>query len=402
MDKIRVSDLDVRGKRVLVRADLNVPLQGGRITDDRRIRESLPTIRWLIEHGARVILMSHLGRPKGKRNEEYSLRPIAERLGELLREEVRLAPDVIGPQVRALLPGLGDGDVLLLENLRFYPGEEKNDPDFAAELASLAEVYVNDAFGTSHRAHASMVGVAKHIPVRAVGFLLAKEIDYLDRAIANPKRPFIGILGGAKVSTKIRVIENLLEKVDHLLIGGGMSYTLYKAMGREVGKSLVENEAIDTAKAILEHARSLGEDRLILPVDVVAADRFADDADTIVVSADRIPPDRDCLDIGPETIRDYTQRIRSAGTVIWNGPMGVFEMPSFAKGTRAVAEALVEATRGGATTIVGGGDSAAAMKEFGLEDGVSHVSTGGGASLEFLEGVEFSALDVIPDKNESE
>ncbi|HLU46638.1 MAG TPA: phosphoglycerate kinase, partial [Planctomycetota bacterium] len=288
--------------------------------------------------------------------------------------------------------------VLLLENLRFHAGEEKSDPKFAEELASLGEVYVNDAFGTSHRAHSSMVGAAERIPERAIGFLVAKEVQYLGKALENPKRPFLAILGGPKVSTKIKVIENLLEKVDHLLIGGGMSYTLYKAMGREVGKSLVENDAIDIARGILDRARALGEDRLLLPIDVVAADRFADDADTIVVSADRIPADRDCLDIGPETIRLYRERIENAGTVIWNGPMGVFEMPKFANGTRAVAEALVEATRRGATTIVGGGDSAAAMKDFGLEDDVSHVSTGGGASLEFLEGSTFPALEIIPDK----
>jgi phosphoglycerate kinase len=398
MKKLLVSDLDVRGKRVLVRADLNVPIQDGKITDTRRIDESLPTIRWLIDHGARVILMSHFGRPKHGKDAANSLRPVADQLSQLLRKEVRLAPDSIGPAVESLLPGLGDGDVLLLENLRFHPGEEANDPAFCAALAKLGELYVNDAFGTSHRRHASMYGVAKLLPLRAAGFLLEKEIAYLGRAIENPKKPFVAIIGGAKVSGKIEVIRNLLGKVDHLLIGGGMSYTIFKAMGYEIGKSLLEADAIGLAKEILESARSYGPDRLILPSDVVAADRFADDAHTLVVPVDKIPADRDCLDIGPDTIRRYSEKIRAAKTVIWNGPMGKFEFPSFAKGTRAVAEAMVEATRRGATTIVGGGDSAAAVTLFGLESGVSHVSTGGGASLEFLEGVEFPGIEELTDK----
>jgi phosphoglycerate kinase len=397
MKKLFVTDLDVRSRRVLVRADLNVPLQGGEITDDRRIRESLTTIRWLIEHGARTILMSHLGKPEGKRLAELSLAPVAERLSELLRRDVPLAPDCIGPEVRRRLQALGDGDVLLLENLRFHPGEEKNDLAFAAELGGLGELYVNDAFGTCHRAHASIAGIAGSIPRRAMGFLVKKEVDYLGDALAQPRRPFVAIIGGAKVSSKIKVIEALLAKVDALLIGGGMSYTFFKAMGREVGGSLVEAEAMDQARGILEKATEAGDSRLFLPVDVIAADRFADDAGTAVARADAIPAGRQALDIGPETVKLYCDKVRAARTVLWNGPMGVFEMPSFARGTRAIAEALADATRSGAITIVGGGDSAAAMAAFGLDEAVSHVSTGGGASLEFLEGGPFPGLEALSD-----
>ena len=396
MDKLFVTDLDVRGRRVLVRADFNVPLSdSGEITDDRRIRESLPTIRWLVENGARVVLMSHLGRPKGTRNDTMSLAPVAEYLTQALRKEVRLAPDCIGPDVESLLQGVGEGDALLLENLRFHPGETKNDPEFSAALAKLADLYVNDAFGTSHRAHASMVGVAELLPQRAMGYLLRKELDYLGGALEDPRRPFVAIMGGAKVSGKIKVIENLLDKVDHLLIGGGMSYTIFKAMGREIGQSLLEEDALGLASSILERGRALGSDRLLLPLDVVAADSFSNDADTVVAPADAIPSDRDCLDIGPATRDVYVKTIQTAGTVIWNGPMGVFEMPTFAAGTNAVAQALADATKSGATTIVGGGDSAAAIKAAGLEDAVSHVSTGGGASLEFLEGRSFPGVEAL-------
>ncbi|MEM7263158.1 MAG: phosphoglycerate kinase [Planctomycetota bacterium] len=395
MDRKFVTDLDVRGQRVLVRADFNVPLNGDEITDDRRIRESLPTIRWLTENGARVILMSHLGRPKGKRVDSMSLAPVARHLSQELTREVRLAPDCVGPEVQAMLPGLGDGDVLLLENLRFHDAETKNDEEFAKQLASLADLYVNDAFGTSHRAHASMVGVPNQLGNGAMGYLLRKEIEYLGGALSEPKRPFVAIMGGAKVSGKIKVIETLMDQVDHLIIGGGMSYTLFKAMGREIGKSLLEEEALDLAKSILDRAASSGPDKLLLPIDVVASDDFSNDANTVIASADEIPADRDCLDIGPKTIELYSDTIRKAKTVIWNGPMGVFEMPTFAKGTNAVAEALVDATKAGATTVVGGGDSAAAIKAAGLEDDVSHVSTGGGASLEFLEGKAFPGLEAL-------
>ena len=398
MQKLFVTDLQVRGKRVLVRADLNVPLEAGRITDDRRVRESLPTIRWLTEHGARVIVMSHLGRPRGERVEELSLEPVALHLGQLLRKTVPLAPDCVGPEVKAMLQGLGEGDVLLLENLRFHAGETKNDPGFASALASLGELYVNDAFGTSHRAHASIVGAAEALHERAMGFLLRKELDYLGQALSDPARPFVAIIGGAKVSSKIKVIETLLDKVDTLLIGGGMSYTIFRAMGREIGRSLLEEDAIELATRILERAASHGSSRLVLPLDVVGADRFANDAGTIVVPADAIPADRDCLDIGPKTAELFGDRVRAAKTVIWNGPMGVFEMPRFAIGTNAVARAMADATASGATTVVGGGDSARAIKEAGLEDKVSHVSTGGGASLEFLEGRPFPGLLVLSEK----
>ena len=397
MRKLFIEDLDVRGKRVLVRVDLNVPLDdAGEITDDRRIRESLPTVRRLMSGGARTILMSHLGRPKGKPDPAFTLRPVADRLGELLRKEVPLAPDCIGPQVQKMLQALGNGDVLLLENLRFHAGEEKNDPKFVDELAALGELYVNDAFGTAHRAHASTEGVARKMKLRAAGYLLRKELDYLGRALEDPKRPFTAIIGGAKISGKIDVIEALSKKVDNLIIGGGMAYTFFRAMGREIGGSLLEPDKIDLARDLLERAKT-SRSKLLLPVDCVAADRFDDAADRRVVSADAIPPDRQCLDIGPRTIDLFSKAIVESGTVVWNGPMGVFEMPNFAVGTRAIAEALAECTRRGGITIVGGGDSAAAIAEVGLEGEVSHVSTGGGASLEFLEGKKLPGVEALSD-----
>jgi phosphoglycerate kinase len=397
MKKLSIDGLEPRGKRVLVRVDFNVPLDdAGEITDDRRIRESLPTIQKLMDRGARVILMSHLGRPKGK-DPKLGLRPVADRLGELLRREVPLAPDSIGPEVHRLLQALGDGAVLLLENLRFHPGEEKNDPKFVDALASLGEIYVNDAFGTAHRAHASTEGVARKLPVRAAGYLLQKELDYLGKALESPKRPFVAIIGGAKISGKIDVIQALLQKVDTLLIGGGMAYTFFKAMGREIGRSIAEPDKVALARKILDENRAAGGKKVLLPVDCVAADRFADDADRIVVGADAIPADRECLDIGPRTIDLFSGAIRGAKTVVWNGPMGVFEMPSFAAGTLAVARALAECTRDGGITVVGGGDSAAAIAQAGLESQVTHVSTGGGASLEFLEGKKLPGVEVLTD-----
>ena len=397
MRKLFVEDLDVRGKRVLVRVDLNVPLDDSKeITDDRRIRESLPTVRRLMAGGARTILMSHLGRPKGKPDPAFSLRPVADRLGELLRKEVPLAPDCIGPQVQKMLQALGDGDVLLLENLRFHAGEEKNDPKLVDELAALGELYVNDAFGTAHRAHASTEGVARKMKLRAAGYLLRKELEYLGRALEDPKRPFTAIIGGAKISGKIDVIEALSKKVDNLIIGGGMAYTFFKAMGREIGGSLLEPDKVDLARDLLERAKT-SRSKLLLPVDCVAADRFDDAADRRVVPAEAIPPDRQCLDIGPRTIDLFSRTIIESGTVVWNGPMGVFEMPNFAVGTRAIAEALAECTRRGGITIVGGGDSAAAIAEAGLDDKVSHVSTGGGASLEFLEGKKLPGVEALSD-----
>jgi phosphoglycerate kinase len=397
MRKLGVDDLDVRGKRVLVRVDFNVPLDdSGEISDDRRIRESIPTIRRLMDQGARTILMSHLGRPKGK-DPKLSLRPVAERLGELLRREVPLAPDCVGPEVQRMLQALGNGDVLLLENLRFHAAEEKNDPKFVEELAALGDVYVNDAFGTAHRAHASTEGVARKVAKRAAGYLLKKELEYLGRALESPKRPFVAIIGGAKISGKIEVIEALLQKVDTLLIGGGMAYTFFKAMGREIGKSILEEDKVPLARKILDENRAAGGKKVLLPIDCVAADRFADDANRIVVEADRIPADRDCLDIGPKTIDLFSGVIRGAKTVVWNGPMGVFEMPSFAVGTRAIAAALAECTDRGGITIVGGGDSASAVAQAGLESRVTHVSTGGGASLEFLEGKKLPGVEVLTD-----
>ena len=398
MQKLFVTDLDVRGKRVLVRADFNVPLQDGEITDDRRIRECLPTVQWLMENGARTILMSHLGRPGGERAEEYSLQPVAQHLGQLLRREVPLAGDCVGPEVQAKLPGLADGGVLLLENLRFHAGETANDPEFADALASLGEIYVNDAFGTSHRSHASITGVAERTSQCAMGYLLKKELDLLGGALQDPRRPFVAIMGGSKVSGKIKVIENLLDKVDRLIVGGGMSYTIFKAMGREIGKSLLETDSIPDAERILEAAEALGSDRLTLPIDILTADAFDNDATTTICDAAEIPAELEGLDIGPRTIDLYSDIISKAETVIWNGPMGVFEMPTFASGTNSVARAMAEATKRGATTIVGGGDSAAAVKTAGLSDEVSHVSTGGGASLKLLEGGDLPGVSALCDK----
>ena len=394
MSKLFLEQLDVRGKRVLVRVDFNVPFdKEGEISDDLRIRESFPTIRWLVDHGARTILMSHRGRPGGKVVSELSLEPVAAHLGDLLRKTVPLAPDCVGPEVKRKLQGLGNGDVLLLENLRFHGGEESNDPAFAAELASLGEIYVNDAFGTAHRAHASTEGVTHKISQRAAGYLMRKELEYLGKALENPRRPFVGIVGGSKVSGKIEVIEALLKKVDTLVIGGGMAYTFFKAMGREIGHSLLEEDRLEVAKRILEETR--GKGRLLLPVDCVVADRFANDADTTVVDADKLPADRQALDIGPRSVERFTQIVREAKTAIWNGPMGVFEMESFAKGTFSIAESLAAATAAGGVTIVGGGDSALAITEAGLRGQVSHVSTGGGASLEFLEGKRLPGVEAL-------
>jgi len=387
--KKTVRDIDVKGKRVLVRCDFNVPLQDGKITDDNRITASLPTIQHLLSQGGRVILCSHLGRPKGV-TPEFTLAPVAVRLGELLGQPVHLAPDCVGDEVAALVSGLQDGQVLLLENVRFHPEEEKNNPDFAAQLASLADVYVNDAFGTAHRAHASTEGVA-HILPGVAGFLIEKEIEYLGKAVENPKRPFVAIMGGAKVADKIPVINNLLPKVDKLIVGGGMAYTFFKARGWEIGSSLLDAASIDFVSQLLkDHA-----DKLLLPVDTVVAPEFKPDAPATTVDSDKLPADQMGLDIGPKTRALFSEAIAGAGTVIWNGPMGVFEFDAFAEGTKAVAEALAASA---ATTIVGGGDSAAAVEKFGLADKMSHVSTGGGASLEFLEGIELPGIAALQDK----
>ncbi|MGQ9666875.1 MAG: phosphoglycerate kinase [Anaerolineae bacterium] len=390
MNKKTVRDIDVAGKRVLVRVDFNVPLEKGQVTDDTRIRAAIPTIRYLIDHGARVILMSHLGRPKGGPSDDLRLEPVARRLSELLGKEVRYMRDCIGPEVEAAVRSLQEGEVLLMENLRFHPEEEKNDPAFAAQLAKLGDVYVNDAFGAAHRAHASTAGIAQHLPAVA-GFLMEKELTFLGKALENPERPFITILGGAKISDKIGVIRNLIPRVDRLLIGGGMANTFLKAQGYEMGDSLVEEESLDTARELLQAAG----DKLRLPVDVVIADRFDNEAQRRVVQVDAVPAGWRVLDIGPETIEAFRTELANAKTVVWNGPMGVFEFPNFAAGTFAIAETLASLP---ATTIVGGGDSVAAVQRAGVAYQITHISTGGGASLEFLEGRTMPGVAALLDK----
>ncbi|KAJ6849316.1 phosphoglycerate kinase, cytosolic [Iris pallida] len=384
--KRSVGDLkgaDLKGKKVFVRVDLNVPLDDSfKITDDTRIRAAVPTVKYLVEHGARVILSSHLGRPKGV-TPKYSLKHVVPRLSELLGINVEMANDCIGEEVEKVVAALPDGGVLLLENVRFYKEEEKNDPEFAKKLASLADLYVNDAFGTAHRAHASTEGVAKYLKPAVAGFLMQKELDYLVRAVSNPKRPFAAIVGGAKVSSKIGVIESLLEKVDSLLLGGGMIFTFYKAQGHPVGSSLVEEDKLELATALLEKAKSKGVS-LLLPTDVVVANKFSADAESKTVPASGIPDGWMGLDIGPDSIKTFSQSLDTTNTVIWNGPMGVFEFEKFAVGTEAIAKKLAELSGKGVTTIIGGGDSVAAVEKVGLADKMSHISTGGGASLELF------------------
>ncbi len=398
MNKLTVEDLDVQGKRVLVRVDFNVPQhEDGRVKDDRRIRAALPTIKYLMDHGAKVILTSHLGQPKGKPDDraKYTLRPVAERLSELLGVLVPLIPDCVGPQADAAIAAMKPGEVVLLENVRFHEGETKNDPEFASQLASMAELYVNDAFGTAHRANASTEGVAHRLKA-AAGFLMQKELQYLGAALSNPKRPFIAVLGGAKVSSKIGVVDNLLEKVDRLLIGGGMAYTFLKAQGKEIGRSLLDVDSMDYCRKVLEAHGS----KILLPVDVVVADgnpfeKGPSAVQSKVVSVNAIPPDWEGVDIGPETRKLFAEALRGAGTIVWNGPMGIFEFAEFAAGTRAMAQALAES---GAVTIVGGGESAAAVEEMGFADRITHVSTGGGASLEFLEGKVLPGVAALTDR----
>lgn len=386
MNKLSIDDVELKGKRVLVRVDFNVPLDENlNITDDIRITESLPTIKKIMADGGKAILMSHLGRPKGGPNPKYSLKPTAIRLSELLGKEVKLAPDCVGQETNAMVGAMKEGDVLILENVRFHSEEEKNDPAFAKQLAELGDVYINDAFGSAHRAHASTEGVTKFIKVSAAGYLMRKELDYLGGAITNPKRPYVAILGGAKISGKIDVINNLLNKVDTLIVGGGMAYTFYKAEGKEIGTSLLEAEKIDLAKQVLQNVKESGI-KFLLPVDVVVASEFKNDSPATVVSVDNMPADKMGLDIGPETIKLFSNELKDAKTIVWNGPMGVFEMDNFAIGTNAIAKVLADVTAKGAITVIGGGDSAAAITKAGLKDKVSHVSTGGGASLEFLEG----------------
>lgn len=394
--KKTIRDIELKGKRVLIRCDFNVPLDSNQnITDDTRIRAALPTLEYMIEHGAKVVVMSHLGRPKGKAAAEFSLAPVAVRLSELLGKPVAFADCdvVIDDAVEAKAASLKDGDVLLLQNVRFRKEETDNEAGFAKELASLGDVFVQEAFGTAHRAHASTAGIANYLPCVS-GFLIEKEVKFLGSALQNPQRPFVAIMGGAKVGDKIKVIENLLTKVDTLIIGGGMSYTFYKAMGLEIGTSILDADNIDLAKMLLEKASSLNV-KFLLPVDIVCADEFSNDAKHKTYSRDKIPSDMMGLDIGEETIKLYSEEIAKAKTVVWNGPMGVFEMENFAKGTKAIAEALAISD---ATTIIGGGDSAAAVEQFGLADKMSHISTGGGASLEFLEGKILPGISIIEEK----
>jgi phosphoglycerate kinase len=390
MNKKTVRDIDVKGKRVLMRVDFNVPMADGKVTDDKRIRASLPTIQYLLGQGAALILMSHLGRPKGGPDPEFSLTAAAEALGALLGRPVTMAPDCVGLEVEKLAKGLKPGDVLMLENVRFHKEEEKNDPAFAKRLAVLGEVYVNDAFGSAHRAHASTEGVARHLPAVS-GFLMEQELEYLGRATANPERPYVAILGGAKISDKIAVIKNLLARCDTLLIGGGMANTFLAAKGYGMADSLVEADAVATAKDILAGAGN----RLRLPVDVVIADRFDAEAASKVVDADQVPTGWRVLDIGPKTIASFGEVIKAAKLVVWNGPMGVFEFPRFAEGTFAIARLLAESS---ATTVIGGGDSASAVKKAGVAKKMTHVSTGGGASLEFLEGKALPGVAALADR----
>ena len=399
LNKKTVDDINEKGKKVLVRCDFNVPIIDGKITDENRLTAALPTLNKLIKDGGRLILCSHLGKPKGEPKPEMSLAPLAKRLSELLGREVVFAADneVVGPHAKAAVEKMQDGDVVLLENTRYRKEETKNEENFSKELASLAEVFVDDAFGTAHRAHCSNVGVTKFLSPNVVGYLMEKEINFLGNAVTSPKRPFVAILGGAKVSDKINVISNLIEKVDTLIIGGGMAYTFLGAMGNNIGKSLFEADKVDLAKEMLEKAKARGV-KLLLPVDTVVAQEFKNDTPFKTVSRGGIEDDWEGLDIGEETIKEFSAEIEKAQTVVWNGPMGVFEFENFAKGTKAIAEACAKAAGKGATVIIGGGDSAAAVNQLGFGDKMTHISTGGGASLEFLEGKELPGVFAADDK----
>jgi len=395
MNKKTIKDIEVKNKKVLVRCDFNVPQnkETGEITDNRRIKAALPTIQYLLENNAKVILCSHLGRPKGEVNQKYSLKPVAEELTKLLNKEVKLAKDVIGEDAKGLVANLQEGEIVLLENVRFHAEEEKNDAEFAKELASFAEIYVNDAFGTSHRAHGSTAGVADYLPAVS-GFLIEKELEFLGGALENPKKPFVAILGGAKVSDKIGVIENLIEKVDTLIIGGGMAYTFFKAKGYEIGTSICEEDKLDLAKSLLEKAEKKGV-QLLLPVDNKVSKEFSNDSEYIEVASNEIPEGYMGMDIGSKTIENFKEILKDAKTVVWNGPLGVFEFDKFAQGTNEVAKILGNLD---AITIIGGGDSAAAIEKMGLADKMTHISTGGGASLEFLEGKTLPGIACLQNK----
>ncbi len=397
MAKLTIDQLNLKNKKVLIRCDFNVPLnEQGEITDDRRIVASLPTIKKVLQEGGAAILCSHLGRPKGQVKEELRLTPVAKRLSELLNIEVKMAPDCIGPEVQKMKEALKPGEILLLENLRFHKEETENDPEFAKQLAQGCDLYINDAFGTAHRAHASTVGVTRYFKQAAAGYLIEKELKYLGQVIENPTPPFVAVLGGAKISGKIDVIKNLFNKVDSLIIGGGMAYTFFKAQGYEIGKSLLEEDRIEMARNILQEAQQKNIN-FLLPVDVVVADRFENEANRKIVKVTEIPEDYMGMDIGPESIALFSKVIQSAKTIVWNGPLGVFEMPNFENGTRKIAQAIAQATQNGALSVVGGGDSAAAVAKFGMEDQFTHISTGGGASLEFLEGKELPGIAALTD-----
>lgn len=397
MSKLTLTDLQLQDKKVLMRVDFNVPLKDGVITDDNRIVQALPSIKYVIEHGGLLILTSHLGRPKGEFDKEFSLKPVADHLSKLVDTKVHFATDCVGEEAKSVIDSADFGEIVLLENVRFHSGETSNEEDFAKELASHADLFINDAFGSSHRAHASVAGVTEFMDQSASGFLLEKEIKYLSESVNNPERPFVAILGGAKVSDKIGVIENLLSKVDTIIIGGGMTYTFYKALGLPIGNSLLEEDKVDLAKELVQKAKSANV-KLMLPIDSVVAKEFDNDSEYKVVNDNGIEDGWMALDIGPQSAISYGNVIKMAKTVLWNGPMGVFEMSNFADGTFAVAEALAEATKFGATTIIGGGDSAAAIKKSGLSEQVSHVSTGGGASLEYLEGKDLPGVSSLSDK----
>ena len=393
LGKKTVEDINVKGKKCIVRCDFNVPVKDGVITDDKRIREALKTVKYLKENGAKIILCSHMGRPKGEFNMKYSLAPVAERISELMGCPVAMASDVIGEDAKAKAAALKDGDIMLLENLRFHKEEEKNAPEFAKALADFADIYVNDAFGTAHRAHASTAGIADYLPA-VCGYLIQKEIDVMGKALNDPARPFVAILGGAKVSDKIGVIENLIDKVDSLVIGGGMAYTFFKAKGWSVGNSICEDDKVELAKELMAKAEAKGV-KMLLPVDTVVGKEFKEDTEYMTVDSSAIPEGWQGLDIGPKSVELFSDAIKNAETVVWNGPMGVFEFEAFAVGTKAVAKAVAES---GAISIIGGGDSAAAVEQLGFADKMTHISTGGGASLEFLEGLELPGIAALNDK----